>query len=112
MAASLCGGLYSPSPAVGDVMRSSSVRRIAAHGSPGSRPLTLWAGVLVPPITWFLSQQISYMLVPWACATGRSFAPIGVTMAMLVVAAAAAVMAWRSRRRAGYDCPGAPGKEP
>src|SRR5262245_54830764 len=112
MAATLCGGLYRPSPALRDVMGSSTVTRTAAHGSPGSGPLTLWAGVLVPPIAWFLSQQISYMLVPWACATGRSFVPLGVTVAMLLVAAAAAVMAWRSWRRAGRSRPRVPGGEP
>jgi hypothetical protein len=36
------------------------------------------------PLAWFLSQRISYMLVPWACATGRQFALPFVTLAMLL----------------------------
>ena len=39
--------------------------------SQGMGPLALWAGLLLPPIAWLLNLQISYILVPWACASGR-----------------------------------------
>jgi hypothetical protein len=32
--------------------------------SQGKGLLTLWAGILLPPLAWFLHQQLSYVLVP------------------------------------------------
>jgi hypothetical protein len=67
--------------------------------------LALWSGLLLPPFAWFLHQQLSYMLVLWACASGRQFALHLVTVAMLLLAGAGSFMAWRSWQRTGRDGP-------
>jgi hypothetical protein len=84
-------------------MTESSVTPTTRHLSSGRDLPALWAGILVPPTAWFLSQQISYMLVPWACATRRQFALPFVTLAMLLPAGTSGIMAWRSWRRTNQD---------
>jgi hypothetical protein len=84
-------------------MTESTVTLTTRHFSPGWDLLTLWVGVLLPPVAWFLSQQISYVLVPWACATGRQFALLLVDLAMILLAGTGGVMAWRSWQRTSQD---------
>jgi hypothetical protein len=67
--------------------------------------LALWTGLLLPPFAWFLHQQLSYMLVLWACATGRQFILHLVTVAMLLLVGAGGVIAWRSWQRTERDGP-------
>jgi hypothetical protein len=67
--------------------------------------LVLWVGILLPPFAWFLHQQLSYMLVPWACSTGRQFILYGVTLAMLLLAIGSGLTARQSWRRLGRDEP-------
>jgi hypothetical protein len=67
--------------------------------------LALWAGVLLPPSAWFLHQQLSYILVPWACETGRQFILYLVTLAMLLLALAGGLMARRAWQCLGHDEP-------
>jgi hypothetical protein len=73
--------------------------------SHGKGLLALWAGLLLPPIAWLLNLQISYMLVPWACSTGRQFALHLVTLAMLLLAGGGGLIAWRTWQRTGRDWP-------
>jgi hypothetical protein len=84
-------------------MTESTVTLTTRHFSPGRDLLTLWVGVLLPPVAWFLSQQISYVLVPWACATGQQFALLLVDLAMILLAGTGGVMAWRSWQRTSQD---------
>jgi hypothetical protein len=63
--------------------------------------LALWTGLLLPPFAWFLHQQLSYMLVLWACASGRQFVLHLVTVAMLLLAGAGGFIAWRNWQRTG-----------
>ena len=77
-------------------MTESTVTLTSRHFSPGRDLLTLWVGVLLPPVVWFLSQQISYVLVPWACATGRQFALLLIDLAMILLAGTGGVIAWHS----------------
>ena len=77
----------------------------ATDVSPGRDLLALWTGILLPPVAWFLSQQLSYTLVLWACATGRQFVLHIVTVAMLLLAGAGGFIAWRTWRRAGRGRP-------
>ena len=65
--------------------------------------LALWAGILLPPCAWFLHQQLSYMLVPWACVTGRQFILYAVTLATLLLAIGGGLVARHSWRRLGRD---------
>ena len=65
--------------------------------------LALLAGILLPPFAWFLTQQLSFMLVPWACVTERQFILYAVTLAMLLLAIGGGLVARRSWWRLGYD---------
>jgi hypothetical protein len=72
---------------------------------------TTWAGVFGGPLAWFASQQVSYVLVPWACHGGPLLAIHLVNLAALLVVAAAGTFAWREWRRAdrhGSDEAGPP----
>jgi hypothetical protein len=60
-----------------------------------------WTGLFGGPLVWFLSQQASYALVPWACHGGSVIAIHLVNLAALLVVVAAGAMAWRDWRRAG-----------
>jgi hypothetical protein len=84
-------------------MTDSTVTPTTRHLSSGRDLPALWAGILLPPAAWFLSQQISYILVLWACASRRQFALPLVTLAMLLPAGAGGVMAWRSWQRTKQD---------
>ncbi|HYG65186.1 MAG TPA: hypothetical protein VEL74_21575 [Thermoanaerobaculia bacterium] len=59
----------------------------------------LWAGVMAGPLAWALHQQVSYMLVPTACAKGTEGMLHLVTLAALLMAAAGALISWRSWKR-------------
>jgi hypothetical protein len=90
-------------------MTPSTVTLTSGRLPPERDLLTLWVGVLLPPLAWFLSQQISYVLVPWACATGRQFALPLVTLAMLLPVGIGGVRAWHSWQRTGQDRSGEAG---
>lgn len=63
--------------------------------------LTLSAGVLLAPFAWFLHQQVSYLLVYRACATGSQTGFAVWSVVMLVMAGAGAFLAWRAWNHAG-----------
>jgi hypothetical protein len=62
---------------------------------------TTWAGVLGGPLAWFASQQVSYMLVPWACHGGPLIAIHLANLVALALVALAGAFSWREWRRAG-----------
>jgi uncharacterized membrane protein YjdF len=62
-----------------------------------------WAGLLVAPLAWAAQQQSLYTMVAWACQTGHFFALHLVTFAAMAVAAAGALVAWRTGSRAGGE---------
>jgi hypothetical protein len=64
---------------------------------------TTWAGVLGGPLAWFASQQVSYMLVPWACHGGPLLAIHLANLVALAIPALAGTFSWREWRRAGRD---------
>jgi hypothetical protein len=80
-------------------MRSDSER----YFSQGMGILALWLGLLAAPLAWFVNQLLSYSLVLWACSTGRQYTLHLVTLAMLLLAAAGGVIAWRAWRQAGRE---------
>lgn len=63
----------------------------------GERAL-LWFGVFGGPLAWALRFASSYLLVPVACREGTWLLHL-VTVAALLLAGAAGVVAWRSFRR-------------
>jgi hypothetical protein len=66
----------------------------------GKRALVLWASWLLGPAAWALHQNASYILVPWVCGTGNTWALHLATVVALAVAGGGGLLAWRSRRRA------------
>ncbi len=80
-------------------MRSDTER----YFSQGMGILALWLGLLAAPLAWFVNQLLSYSLVLWACSTGRQYTLHLVTLAMLLLAAAGGVIAWRAWRQAGRE---------
>jgi hypothetical protein len=63
----------------------------------------LWAGLLAAPVAWAAQQLTLYTMVPWACQTGHFFAMHLVSAAAILVAAFGALVAQRSRQRAGRE---------
>ena len=62
---------------------------------------TTSAGVLGGPLAWFASQQVSYMLVPWACHGGPVIAIHLANLVALALVALAGWFSWRDLRSAG-----------
>jgi hypothetical protein len=65
------------------------------------RDLSLWAAVLGAPVLWLSHLQVSYMLVPWTCATGRRWVLHAVSAGFLALTLAGGWLAWREFKRAG-----------
>jgi len=53
-------------------------------------------GLLAGPVAWLVQLELSYLLVPWACARGGQVVLHLVALAMLAVAAAGLGFAWRA----------------
>ena len=65
--------------------------------------LLLWFSVLAGPIAWALNQEISYLFVPWACASGTRLMLHAVTLAALLLSLAGAFVGWRCWHRTGAE---------
>jgi hypothetical protein len=59
------------------------------------RDVHLWLAVLAGPFAWALQQQVSYMITPTVCASGRHVFLHLVTLAALLIAGAGAALAWK-----------------
>lgn len=57
----------------------------------------LWAAILIGPLVAAAQQQIGFMLVPWACATGLQPYIWTVTIVSMLIALGAAAMGWNLR---------------
>ena len=58
------------------------------------RDVLLWLAVLAGPFAWALQQQVSYMITPTACASGRHVFLHLVTLGALLLAGAGTALAW------------------
>lgn len=67
--------------------------------------VTLAAAFIVPPLAFLLNLQISYTLVPWACAGGHEFLLHLVALATLLLAACGGLIAWREWQRGSRQWP-------
>ena len=63
------------------------------------RDALLWFAVLAGPLAWALTEQLSYMLAPTACWTGRQIILYLVPLATLLIVLAGALTARGRRRR-------------
>ena len=70
------------------------------HHSPQAEGLALGVGILLGPLAWFLHQQVSYLLVSRACATGSLVLLYVWSAAMLLVVGGGASLSWKSFKRA------------
>src|SRR5205085_11119411 len=67
--------------------------------------MLLWVTILVGPVLMLAQQQLQFMLVPWACATGlRPYLWIVTAVSILIVLGAAA-NARRMWQQTGADWP-------
>ncbi len=68
-----------------------------------SRPLVetvlLWYGILGAPVVWLVRISAASALVPYACATGRTWTIHASTVLALALSVAGGVIAWRGWRR-------------
>jgi hypothetical protein len=62
---------------------------------PGRRDVLLWFSVLAGPLAWALTEQLSYMLTPTACWTGRQVILYLVPLTTLLIVLAGALIARR-----------------
>ena len=69
----------------------------------GAGPGALWAGILAGPMAALVQLQANYALVLWVCGTGSAWALHAVSLAALLVASGAGLLAWRNWQRAGAD---------
>ena len=58
------------------------------HGIP-------WAGLAAAPIAWAANHQLSYMIVPWVCASGINIIPL-IALVFAALAAGGAFISWGS----------------
>ncbi len=76
------------------------------HNASDDRPLVEWAGVLAGPLAFLLNLQVSYMLVPWACATGAQGTLYFVAAGALLLSGLGGLTSWRVWQRRGREWPG------
>ena len=62
-----------------------------------------WAGLLIAPFAFLLNLQVSYMLVPFVCATGRVFCLHIAAGGSLLLAALGLFISWRNWQKAGRE---------
>jgi hypothetical protein len=88
-------------------MRAHSAMRVPSTAARGriSREAAVWSGVLVPPLAWMASQQLSYALVPWVCHGGPHVLLHAVSWAAIAVTLLAALVSWSAWRDSGARYP-------
>jgi hypothetical protein len=64
---------------------------------------SLWSGLLVAPFAFLLNLQVSYMLVPFVCATGRVFWLHLAAGGSLMLAALGLLISWHNWQKAGRE---------
>jgi hypothetical protein len=69
--------------------------------------LLLWIAYLVPPLAWFGQLNVNFMVVAYACSTGRIWLLHLLSAAAFVTAGIGAWCAWQGRRHYRGHRPGA-----
>ncbi|HXG92889.1 MAG TPA: hypothetical protein VNN73_11055 [Blastocatellia bacterium] len=81
------------------------MEKTAKDLSSGGGLLALWFAFFAGPVAWLLNLQVSYILVPVACATGHALALYIIPLGALLLAASGLLVAWREWLRAGKQWP-------
>jgi hypothetical protein len=68
-------------------------------------PLPLWTGIVAGPIAWAFDLTASYALVKWVCRTDGHGVLWAITIASLVMVAAAAAVSWMALVETRRDVP-------
>jgi len=63
----------------------------------------LWSGLLVAPFAFLLNLQVSYMLVPFVCATGRIVWLHLAACCSLILGAFGMFISWRNWQKSGRE---------
>ena len=75
--------------------------------------ILLFTAFLLPPFAFFLNLQLSYLAVPWACATGHEILLHLISAGTLLLAASNGFIAWREWKKGGRAWPDeSAGREP
>ena len=59
------------------------------------RPSIPWAGLAAAPTAWAANHQLTYMIVPWVCASGVNIIPL-IALVFAALAAGGAFISWGS----------------
>ena len=70
-----------------------------------SRDSRLWILTLTGPAAWFVEQCANFALAPWACTLAWKPALYAVSIAALIVTAAAGFGGWVEWRQIGEELP-------
>jgi hypothetical protein len=71
-----------------------------ADRNTNSRSFWLWLGLFGAPILWLIHLEANYAMVPFACVRQSSMLLLFSTALILILAAATAMVNWRSLRHA------------
>ena len=69
-------------------------------------PVAQWVGLFLAPAAFFAHLQVTYVLVPWACARSGDVWIHVSGVVSVALALAGSVAAWRAWMRAGREVPG------
>ena len=77
----------------------------APHPRDRRESLSLWSGVLGPPLLWLVHLQVGYMVVPLACHQHQPLIVHGVTVAAIVLTTVLGLFNVARWRRCGREWP-------
>lgn len=81
--------------------QTESIENIPREG----HDLSLWTAVLGAPVLWLCHLQLSYMLVPWCCSSGKRWVLHVVSAVLLALTLGGGGLAWREYRQVGTEGP-------
>jgi hypothetical protein len=59
-----------------------------------SHTVSLWAGVVAPPILWMFQFQLLYMIVPWVCRNHHTWLMHFISLLFVLIVLGCAGLCW------------------